>query len=131
MKWSEVDELQWCGQRDDASRTYDFVQVVWLDLARGDEGYPDKHFTVVTGTVCLDDYTYEDIETEICSYYDSVQQMCESYGVPSERWQELDDIVAECIFESWENFTSHGLYTKADAVKFAEEWMNKQALLSA
>ena len=60
---------------------------------------------------------------EICGYYNSIKQMCESYDISFECWKELDGIIAECIFESWENFDSHGMYTKEDAIKFTKEWM--------
>lgn len=125
MKWYETDEMQWCRKREDTDRAYDFVQVVWLDIVEGDEGYPNKEYTVVTGSVYLNDYTDEDIEMEICGYYDSIEQMCESYDIPFECWKELDSIIAECIFESWENFDSHRMYTKEDAISFAREQMSK------
>lgn len=65
MKWYETDEMQWCRKRENEERVYDFVQVVWLDTVEGDEGYPNKEYTVVTGRVYLNDYTDEDIEMEI------------------------------------------------------------------
>lgn len=125
MMWEATDELQWIRKREDAERAYDFIEVVWLDTVKGDPGYPDKEYTVVTGSVYLDDYSDEEIEMEIIGYCDSIEQMCESYGISFECWKELDSIIAECIFESWENFDSHGMFTKEDAITFAKEQMTK------
>ena len=126
MEWYTTDDLQWCRKYDKFDRAYQFVQVVWLDTVSGDEGYPDKEYTVVTGIVDLDDYSEEDIKTEISCYYDSIQQMCDSYNTPFECWKELDQVIAECIFESWENFSSHGMFTEEEAIKFAEKYMEKE-----
>ena len=125
MMWEATDELQWRRKREDAERAYDFIEVVWLDTVKGDPGWPDKEYTVVTGSVYLDNYSDEEIEMEITGYYDSIEQMCESYGISFECWKELDSIIAECIFESWENFDSHGMFTEEDAIAFAKEQMTK------
>ena len=101
------------------------MQVVWLNVTNGDEGYPNKEYTVVTGIVDLDDYSDSDVEKEVRGYYESLEQMCESYNVPVKCWTDLDQIIAECIFELWENFSSHEMFTKEGAIKFAEQYMKE------
>ena len=92
-KWicTDSDCSQYCKVNQDG--TYSFIEKVWLDICRGDPGYPDKHYTVKTALVDLNDYTEHEKECNISGYYDSLETLREFYTDDS------DQVIAECIFE--------------------------------
>jgi hypothetical protein len=53
--------------------------------------YEDDKF--IESYINLDNYTEEEIEEHISSYYNSVEEIIEIYG------EDSDWIIAECIFE--------------------------------
>jgi hypothetical protein len=53
--------------------------------------YEDDEF--IESYINLDNYTEEEIEEHISSYYNSVEEIIEIYG------EDSDWIIAECIFE--------------------------------
>lgn len=88
---TDSDSSQYCKINSDG--TYSFIEKVWLDICKGDPGYPDKKYTVKTALVDLDDYTEHEKECNISGYYDSIESLREIYDDYS------DQIIAECIFE--------------------------------
>lgn len=118
--WYTTDELQQC--KDLGNRKYKFIQAIWIDTCPKD---PENEYCVCSGIVDLNEWVEEDTETAIVAYYGSIDDMLENYGACS--LQELDDIVAECIFE--ENFftdsNSHGTFNKDGAVDFIKKWIKE------
>ena len=88
---TDSDNSQYCKINSDG--TYSFIEKVWLDICKGDPGYPDKKYTVKTALVDLDDYTEYEKECNISGYYDSIEELREIYK------EDSDQIIAECIFE--------------------------------
>lgn len=88
---TDSDCSQYCKINSDG--TYSFIEKVWLDICKGDPGYPDKKYTVKTALVDLNDYTEYEKECNISGYYDSIESLREIYGDDS------DQIITECIFE--------------------------------
>ena len=88
---TDSDNSQYCKINSDG--TYSFIEKVWLDICKGDPGYPDKKYTVKTALVDLDDYIEHEKECNISGYYDSIESLWEIYDDYS------NQIIAECIFE--------------------------------
>lgn len=93
--WFLTDDscAQYCRKITDTE--YEFVQLQWMDmLPREDSDYCVTNSTVNVGSMDLDE-----IETAICSFYDSVQAMVESYGKDMSV-ADYCQIIAECAFEN-------------------------------
>ena len=56
-KWvcTDLDSSQY--RKINADSTYIFIEKVWLDICEGDEGYPDKEYTVKSVWIDLNDYS--------------------------------------------------------------------------
>lgn len=102
--------------------TYDFIEKVWLDTCDGDEGYPDKEYTVKTAWIDLKDYDTHDRECAISGYYDSLEKVYEIYEDAAER------IIVECIFEEMCNgeCSTHGMMTETEADEFIQKYISER-----
>ena len=112
---TDSDCSQYCKVNSDG--TYSFIEKVWLDICKGDPGYPDKEYTVKTALVDLNDYTEHEKECNISGYYDSIEALREIYKEDSDR------IIAECIFE--EMTDGSALTTEMMTEKEADEYIQK------
>lgn len=93
--WFLTDDscAQYCRKITDTE--YEFVQLQWMDmLPREDSDYYVTNSTVNVGSMDLDE-----IETAICSFYDSVRAMVEFYGKDMSV-ADYCQIIAECAFEN-------------------------------
>ena len=75
-----------------ADGTYIFIEKVWLDTFKGDEGYPDKEYTVKSALIDLNDYSEYEKECAISGYYKSMYNICEQYGMDTK------DIISRVYF---------------------------------
>ena len=82
------DDCMQC-RKDLGERKFLFIQAILMD--------GDNEYCVVDGAEDLKEMSLDDIEMAICSYYDSVNSMEESYELPL---GQLDELVAECSFEN-------------------------------
>ena len=82
------DDCMQC-RKDLGDRRFLFIQAIWMD--------GDNEYCVVANAEDLKEMSLDDIEIAICGYYDSVNEMEESYELPL---GQLDDLIAECSFES-------------------------------
>ena len=123
-KWvcTDNDSLQHYKKIDE--RSYIFIEKVWLDIVEGDQGYPNKEYTVKTAFVDLNDYTRKEYEIAISGYYDSLEELETLY---TESESDLDQIIAECIFEEMNDgsATTHGMMTEEEANTFIEKYISK------
>ena len=71
-KWvcTDLDSSQY--RKINADSTYIFIEKVWLDICEGDEGYPDKEYTVKSAWIDLNDYSDYEKECAISGYYESM-----------------------------------------------------------
>ena len=93
--WFLTDDscAQYCRKITDTE--YEFVQLQLMDmLPREDSDYCVTNSTVNVGSMDLDE-----IETAICSFYDSVRAMVEFYGKDMSV-ADYCQIIAECAFEN-------------------------------
>lgn len=93
--WFLTDDscAQYCRKITDTE--YEFVQLQLMDtLPREDSDYCVTNSTVNVGSMDLDE-----IETAICSFYDSVRAMVEFYGNDMSV-ADYCQIIAECAFEN-------------------------------
>lgn len=111
---TDDDYMQYC--KKIGKNKFKFVEKVWLDLCRDDEGYPDKAYTVKSALIDLNDYTKDDIKTYITGYYHSLDELKEMYGNDS------NQIIAECIFEQMNDGSStvYGKMTDEEANQFIQ-----------
>lgn len=120
-KWvcTDPDSLQY--RRINLDGTYTFIEKVWLDTCKGDEGYPDKEYTVKTACINLNNYSAYDIECAISGYYDSMDDIYKQYGM------DIEDIIAECIFEEMldGSATTYGMMTEREADEFIQKYIIK------
>lgn len=118
---TDDDSLLHLRRNDDGS--YDCVEMVWLDLCEGDEGYPDKEYVVKTDLINPSDYTEKEKEIAVSARYpDSTLDELRM------EWGDLfDGLIAECIFEDMMKTTPtvYGMMTKAEAEKFIKEYIEK------
>lgn len=127
-EWYKTDDLQWC--KSLGNRRYKFIQAIclgsmWSDICPANA---KDNYNVCSGLIDLNDYSEEEIESVISSYYDSYSDMLRSYGVSKENARDLDSIVAECIFEEecLIEDHSHGMFEKDKAVQYVETWIKEQ-----
>lgn len=106
-------------RKDNSDGTYYFIEKVWLDTCIGDEGYPDKEYTVKSAWIDLSDYTDYEKECAISGYYESFDEMYEKYGMY------IEDIIAECIFEKMTDgsATTYGIMTEEAADDFIQKYI--------
>lgn len=104
-----------------ADGTYIFIEKVWLDTFKGDEGYPDKEYTVKSALIDLNDYSEYEKECAISGYYKSMDNICEQYGMDTK------DIIAECIFEEMNDgsATTYGMMTEKEADEFIQKYITR------
>ena len=123
-KWvcTDNDSLQYYKKIDD--RRYIFIEKAWLNIIEDDPGYPNKEYTVKTAIVDLNDYTRKEYEIAISGYYDSLGEL-ETLCIESEN--DLDQIIAECIFEEMNDgsATTYGVMTEEKANAFIEKYISK------
>ena len=82
------DDCMQC-RKDLGERKFLFVQAIRM--------LGDNEYFVVANAEDLKEMSLDDIEMAICGFYDSIKAMEESYKLPL---GQLDDLVAECSFES-------------------------------
>lgn len=97
---TDNDCMQYCRSLGD--RKYEFVQAIWLDTCGDDQRAKNAkddsdNYIVVTDSIDMNEYSNEDIEMAICSYYESIEEMENLYDL---NIRELDSLVAECAFEN-------------------------------
>lgn len=121
-EWYKTDDLQWC--KPLGERRYEFIQVLWIDTCPND---PENDHVVCSGLIDLNDYSDDEIESAVSSYYESYDDMLEKYNTTRENAHELDSIVAECIFEEecYTDCHSHGSFGKDKAVEYVEKWIEE------
>ncbi len=114
---TDPDCFQYCKQV--GKREFQFIKMVWLDMCRGDKGYPDKNYTVKSAYVDLDDYSKKDIECHICGYYSNLDDLYLEYG------EDSDQIIAECIFEEMCSglAITYGMMTEDEAKMFIKNYI--------
>ena len=112
---TDSDCSQYCKINSDG--TYSFIEKVWLDICKEDPWYPDKHYTVKTALVDLNDYTEYEKECNISGYYDSIEALMEIYAEYS------DQVIAECIFEEMTDGSAST--TEIMTEKEADEYIQK------
>lgn len=61
-------------RKDLGNRKFLFIQEIWMD--------GDNEYCVVANTEDLKEMSLDDIEIAICSYYDNIKAMEESYELP-------------------------------------------------
>ena len=93
--WFLTDDscAQYCRKITDTE--YEFVQLQWMDVLP----HKDSDYFVTNSTVNVGSMDLDEIETAICSFYDSVQAMVESYGKDMSV-TDYCQIIAECAFEN-------------------------------
>ena len=74
---------------------YEFVQLQWMDMLP----HKDSDCCVTNSTVNVGSMDLDEIETAICSFYDSVRAMVEFYGKDMSV-TDYCQIIAECAFEN-------------------------------
>lgn len=82
------DDCMQC-RKDIGDRKFLFIQAIWMD--------GDNEYCVISHTEDLKEMSLDDIEMAVSSYYKDIKAMEESYELPL---GQLDEIVAECFFES-------------------------------
>ena len=112
FKCTDPDCAQYCAKIDDA--TYSYIE------------YREyfNEFVVCHAVIDLRDYDLDTIWHYCSGYYDSFEQMVESYG-----FRNVFQIIAECIFEQlgFEDMEFNSEQsTEGKAIKFVHDWMNKQ-----
>lgn len=123
-EWYKTNDDQWC--KPLGERKYKFVQLVWMDILDNDEAC----YTVVSMEIDLNEYSNDDIEMYISGYaYDSIEDMCKKHNMPIENAHELDELIAECIFEEKslcdEYIIAENDMSEEAAIKFVEEWIKE------
>lgn len=120
-KWvcTDLDSSQY--RKINADSTYIFIEKVWLDICEGDEGYPDKEYTVKSAWIDLNDYSDYEKECAISGYYESMDDIYEQYGM------DIKDIIAECIFEEMNDgsATTYGMMTEKEADEFIQKYITR------
>lgn len=74
-EWYKTDDLQWC--KPLGERKYKFIQALWIDTCPND---PENDYVVCSGLIDLNDYSDDEIETAISSYYESYDDMLNKYN---------------------------------------------------
>lgn len=118
-KWVCTDSDSSQYRKDNSDGTYYFIEKVCLDTCIGNEGYPDKEYTVKSAWIDLSDYTDYEKECAISGYYESFDEMYEKYGMY------IEDIIAECIFEEMTDgsATTYGIMTEEAADDFIQKYI--------
>lgn len=117
---TDSDCSQYCKINSDG--TYNFIEKVWLDICKGDPGHPDKHYTVKTALVDLNDYSEEEKEVNVSGYYDSLKALREFYTDDS------DQVIAECIFEEITDGSASttGMMTEKEADEYIQKYISER-----
>lgn len=118
-EWYETDGdcLQHC--KDLGDRCYHFIEAVWLDSDNGNE------YAIVESVVDLKDFSLNDIECAVSSYYGSIAEMEQSYNMP---FGQLDQLIAECYFEEsciGDSNSLGGTYTWDEAKEVIKRFMEE------
>lgn len=73
----------------------------------------------------LNDYSLEDVEEAVSSYYGSLDELVYDNTYSDE---ERDELVAECIFEELTDgsATTYGIMTKEEAENFIEKYVTRE-----
>lgn len=129
-KWicTDPDSSQY--MKINADGTYIFIEKVWLDICKGDEGYPDKEYTVKSAFIDLNDYSDYEKDCAVSGYYrltndvykvNSTDDLYELYGV------DMENIIAECIFEGINDgsATTYGMMTEKEADEFIQKYITR------
>lgn len=115
--WYCLDETTKKYYRINENGTFSFIEKVWLDTCKGDEGYPDKNYTVKAATINLDDYTDYEMECAISGYFESMDTL-------KEFWEDDSRFgIASCIFEEMcdgDGCATAGVMTEKEADIFLE-----------
>lgn len=122
-KWFCTDDDGQQHLRRLSNTMYECIEMVWLDTCEGDEGYPDKEYTVKTAIIDLDDYTEEEKEFFITAYYDgTLDEIRKALG------EYFDQILVECIFEEMTDgsATTHGMMAKEEAIDFIKKYIKER-----
>ena len=87
-------------------REYSLIRVIWLDTTNEDikssANNCINNYVVVADKININEFSREDIEAIISSYYASIEDMENKYNMSL---KELDSLVAECIFEESQSYS--------------------------
>lgn len=117
---TDSDCMQHC--KEHGNEKFSFVEIVWLDTTRGNEGYPDKEYTVKSAYIDLNDYDKKERENAVSGYYPSLDAVYVEYG------DEAEQIIAECIFEEMTDgsATTYGMMTREEAEEFVKNYIKEE-----
>lgn len=110
------DDMNYQCLKQTGDKKYLLIEMIWLDNI-----VLDDTFIVVAEEIDVNEMTQDMINDAICGYYNSVEQMEESYGLSLDQ---LSDIVAECEFES-NNYCSWDYVSEEVAFERAKEIIQK------
>ncbi|MBS5368958.1 MAG: hypothetical protein KHY19_05800 [Coprobacillus cateniformis] len=120
-KWvcTDLDSSQY--RKINADSTYIFIEKVWLDICEGDEGYPDKEYTVKSAWIDLNDYSDYEKECAISGYYESMNDIYDQHIVY------LYYIIELFIFEDMNvcSATTYGMMTEKEADEFIQKYITR------
>lgn len=93
---TDSDCLQYCKKESDTE--FSFIQAVWLDTCKNDvraKNAKDEsdNYTVCAGSIDIELYNEDDIESSLSSYGYTIESVKETYG------EYANQIIAECLFE--------------------------------
>lgn len=112
---TDSDCSQYC--RKLRKRKYQFVEILSFGYVESDTMY-----TVKSAFIDLNDYTKEEVEKIISSYYGSLEALYNYYSD-----EDAEEIIAECIFEEMNDGseTTHGMMTRNEAEKFIKRYISQ------
>ncbi len=120
MSYINTDDMQYA--RDLGDRCFMLIEAIEI---ADDES--DKPFAVYSGYIDLGDYSKEEIDSILLSYYPSYEEFLESNRLDKEQDKAvIDQLLAEMVFETdfYDN-TYHGNFTEDEAKTFMEDWMKE------
>lgn len=121
--FDQTDDMQY--RRYEGNREYLFIEAIEDASYDGTEIPEDVDaYAVFSGIIRLDDYSQEEIENILLTYYPSYADFLEYYrGCEKE---EIDGLIAEMIFETeMMDNTFHGHFTEDAADTFMQHWMDE------
>lgn len=109
-EWTRTDDNQWVYQITD--NIFKLMEVR--------ENISDDRFLVVDTIIDITDYDEDDLQSELCPYYDSLEEVKEKYPNPNDQKQ----IAAECIFEQmWDGLNICYFDSENEAYAYVENFI--------
>lgn len=111
----QTDDYQFLS--DEGDRTYILIE----GYPDWDDDYEEDYFDIFSGFISLDDYSDEEIEDCVKTYYSSYEEFEQSCTSDKERNQ----LLAEMLFESDLQDCSYlGRFKEKEALNFMDKWMS-------